>query len=323
MSFQATIKKIPVIGHDSVQFITNQHQSPNRVDELPQHSSLRGLGAPAVARIIWDRIVRRRQVFVAFSDIPRKLNFVQRLALSMADGVLAATDMIAPLSELGIDADRIIVSDKAFDISKFAACALTRRASVAHRMIYAGDFSPESGVVDFLSCVMTWAETNPTFSTEVVWLGRGDLQGILLAQLLPSNLSQSFADPTNSDEMVEYFATAGLLIEPALVDGRSAVLPEALMSGLPVLGSVRSSHVRSFVIPGSTGWLFDPFDPETVFAALDSAFSTTPVELDALRSKSRSLITGLQSETTGEGNNLPRRKSFSYFMPQDPVLRAT
>jgi hypothetical protein len=66
------------------------------------------------------------------------------------------------------------------DPNVFLSCPRTRAGSDASRIVYVGDLSPRSGIADFLSCAIAWAERHPDIDLEICWLGQGDLLGIPL-----------------------------------------------------------------------------------------------------------------------------------------------
>ena len=177
--------------------------------------------------------------------------------------------------------------------SCFARLPASRPAADAHRVAYAGQLSPSSGVADFLLCAAAWAERNPGRRLELCWIGEGSLRGVLMAQPLPANLVQEFTGALAPAEVAERFGRSGLLVLPNLSRGWPPFLAEAMTAGLVVLGSSRNPGVRSLVVPGQTGWLFDPFSATETLDVLDAALTATPVQLDAMRAVARARVGAL------------------------------
>ena len=169
----------------------------------------------------------------------------------------------------------------------FARFPASRPAADAHRVAYAGQLSPSSGVADFLLCAAAWAERNPGRRLELCWIGEGSLRGVLMAQPLPANLVQEFTGALAPADVAERFGRSGLLVLPNLSRSWPPFLAEAMTAGLVVLGSSRNPAVRSMVVPGQTGWLFDPFSAKGMLDVLDTALTATPVQLDAMRAAAR------------------------------------
>lgn len=268
---------------------------------LPRLAIVRGIGPGAMARAVAERIGRRRKVLVSINDFPQRLNAMQRLLLAYADGVLASPDVVGALAASGISSSRVVTLGHPYDRSVFTACPRNRFGPDAYRIVHVGDLSPRSGVAEFLTCAIGWAEQNAGTPVEVMWLGTGDLQGVLHAQVVPPNLTQSFSEIPASGELAAIFARCGLLVVPSLADIRSPHIADAMAAGLPVIGSVRSAQVRGLVAHEESGWLFDPLRGEEMGAALNAALATPPAELDIMRAACRARIQALQTGRFGEG----------------------
>lgn len=324
MSFHAKLRTRSSIAHAATTMVssapaTPPAPAPARVVR-EGFALVRGVDTAAMARMVWERGVRRRKVLVSIDDVPQHLTSFQKLLLSCADGVLASPDMVGALADLGIATNRVVTLGQPFDRSVFMACPRTRTGGDAFRIIYVGDLSPSSGVAEFLACAIGWAERNPAVGIEIAWLGRGDLLGVLHAQLLPPNLTQRFADIPARPDLAAEFARSGLLVVPSLSHVRSPYITEAMAAGLPVLGSIRSAQVRGLVAQHVTGWLFDPLWPEDMAAALDAVFATTPGRLDEMRGDARARIMALHSERLGDGvDQALRAKLVDLLVDNAPV----
>jgi GalNAc-alpha-(1->4)-GalNAc-alpha-(1->3)-diNAcBac-PP-undecaprenol alpha-1,4-N-acetyl-D-galactosaminyltransferase len=77
-------------------------------------------------------------------------------------------------------------------------------------------------------------------------------------------------------DLRDYLGLADALVHPSLREGLPNVVCEALASGVPVLASNCLDHPR-LVIPGQTGFLFDPNDPQDLAKAVQ-AFIELPRE---------------------------------------------
>lgn len=217
----------------------------------------------------------------------RSLHAIARRILHLQNGPLARTPL-APAELQGYEngqAGRVPAWEAAG--SCFARLPASRPAVDAHRVAYAGQLSPSSGVADFLLCAAAWAERNPSRRLELCWIGEGSLRGVLMAQPLPANLVQEFTGALASPEVAERFGRSGILVIPSLSHGWPPFLREAMAAGLVVLGNSRNPAIRSLVVPGQTGWLFDPFSAKEMLDALDAALTATPGQLDAMRGAAR------------------------------------
>jgi glycosyltransferase involved in cell wall biosynthesis len=191
----------------------------------------------------------------------------------------------------------------------FINCQLSRTDPDAHRIAYVGELVPGGGGAEFLSSAIAWAETHPDVQVEIVWLGEGDLLGVLQAQPAPANLSQTFARIPSSNGLATVLQQCGLLVIPSLTDLRHCWITQAMAAGLPVLGSVRDTRVRALVVQNESGWLFDPRRAKQMSAALNAALRATPARLDEMRAAARSRIKALHNEPPGESVNRTVREN--------------
>jgi glycosyltransferase involved in cell wall biosynthesis len=178
----------------------------------------------------------------------------------------------------------------------FMNCPLTRTGPDTHRIVYVGELTPRGGAVEFVSSAIAWAEANPEAQIEIMWLGEGDLLGVLQAQPAPANLVQTFARIPSSNGLATLMERCGIFVMPGLTDLQHCWITEAMAAGLPVLGSVRDTRVRALVVQNESGWLFDPLREKDMAAALNAALIATPARLDEMRTAAHARIRALHDE---------------------------
>jgi len=201
---------------------------------------------------------------------------------------------------VGPSPGNVVALSESVDHRAFMNCQLSRAEPDAHRIAYVGELTPRGGAAEFLSTAIAWAEATPGVPVEIVWLGEGDLLGILQAQPTPANLKQTFARIPSSNRLATMLARCGLLVIPNLTDLPFCWITEAMAAGLPVLGSTRDIQVRALVEQRETGWLFDPLRENEMFSALNAALTTTAAQLDEMRAAARARIRVLHDEPSGE-----------------------
>ncbi len=182
--------------------------------------------------------------------------------------------------------------DSDAELLPLLAGSLVRTGPDATRLLYVGDLSPRSGVLDFLSVAIRRAERDPDTVIELCWAGRGDLSGVLRAQLAPPNLLQRFHRPDGAADLAALVARCGVLVVPTAGAVEPLPIRQAMAGGLPVLGSARCPQVRHLVTPDRTGWQFDPFGTAETAQALDTALATPRERLDAMRGAAREQVAG-------------------------------
>ena len=260
-----------------------------------------GFGTKTLRAALYRSLSWRSRLLLCATEPPRRFSLVERLVLSVADGVLAEEDAVAHAIEcLGVPSLRIFPASVPHDVAAFLSCSRTRSGPEAHRLIHVGDLTPHSGVADALICVAVWAERHPDRTAEIWWAGEGDLAGVLEAQPLPANVSQRFVGRLDARDMAAAFAQCGLLIAPCLGDDHPPPIAEALAAGLVVLGSLRSRRVRQLVREDVSGWAFDPVRPDDMLRVLDRALGCSPERLDSMRDGWNTLVRALPSPDLSE-----------------------
>ncbi len=250
--------------------------------------------------IAYRGLRRRTRLLLWITRQPRGGRLV-RFMMSRADGVLANAEVAEAVERLGIPAARIFPLVEPSDAHpSHDHAGFARNAEQAHRLVYAGDLTPQAGAADILVSAASWAEQHPARSVEIWWIGDGPLRGVLEAQPLPENVSQRFLGRLGAKETERALAHCGILLVPTLVDDRHPVLAEAMALGLPVLGSRRNREVRDWVREGQTGWLFDPLSPEQASAALAEALDTAPPRLDRMRAACRAKVAAMSPHGLAE-----------------------
>ncbi len=262
-----------------------------------------GFGPAALQASMYRSFSPRSRLLLCAADAPRRVGPRERAILDWADAVLAVGHAAAhAIEQLSAPIGRVFTVAMPFEVEPFLGCEPARQAPAAHRLVHAGDLSPQSGAADLLACVAACAEQQPGRPIEVWWAGEGDLAGVLAAQPLPCNVSQRFLGRLDAAGLAGAFGQCGLLVVPScaddgscMVDGRP-LISCGMAAGLPVLGSQRSRAVRQLVREGVTGWLFDPVRPADMMRAINRALDTPAGQLDAMRGSARALVRPLAAQ---------------------------
>ncbi len=248
-------------------------------------------GALALHATVYRSIARRSRLLLCATDLPRQLGRRERVILGRADGILVDGEAVAhAIAQVPVPAARIFPLGMPYELDVFLRCVRTRTGAETHRVVYAGDLSPQSGAADLLISVASWAEQHPGQPIEIWWIGEGDLAGVLGAQPLPDNVTQQFLGCLDAPGMARAFGQCGLLVVPSLTDDRHAPVAEGLAAGLPVLGSRHNRRVRQLVRDDVNGWLFDPLQHADMFRALSRALDTPAEQLDRMRDQAQALV---------------------------------
>ncbi len=244
------------------------------------------------------RRLRRRdsRLLVRVDEPIPAWRLLRRLALRLADGVLAGSDAVAAdaAARRG-SGETVFAVPGPFDIAAFLAVAPTRVGAAAHRMIVRGALTPDGDGLHILYSAVRWADRHPQRSLELVWVGDGDLREVLRAQSLPGNLRQRFAGLPSPAELARLYGEAGVLIGAVpsrrptgeTVARESEVLAEAMASGLVVLFDVGCRAAGRLLRDGLSGIGYDGAAPDGLERALSVVMARPPAALDTMRGAAR------------------------------------
>lgn len=164
------------------------------------------------------------------------------------------------------------------DLARFSKASLECMPGAAPRTIlYSGSLIPRKGVRLLANAFLEIASEFP--DTRLEFLGDGPLRPVL-AKLLERVLPRvSFHGFKPWSSLPEYYARASILCAPSLHDGWCLAVPEALASGMLVVGTDRTGAALDLLRPGSNGWIAKAGSlPSLVLAlraALRASSSTT------------------------------------------------
>lgn len=254
---------------------------------------------------------------------------LRRVAMRRATLVQATSSRLGKaLAESGFAPSRILVLPNGVDVDRFLRSrrdeALRQRLAGQARLVgvFVGRLAPEKGL-ELL--VEAWGEAfrgRADAQLVLVGDGAGGEELRVLAARLGIGGQVSFAG--RCDDVAPYLAAADFGLLTSFAEGLSNSLLEYMAAGLPVVGS-RVSGTEDFVVPGETGWLFEPGRRDELARCLEGAAAAGPEALrrmgEAARARivaaaSREAVTralqaayGFAPAATGAGAGAPGRTS--------------
>jgi glycosyltransferase involved in cell wall biosynthesis len=247
--------------------------------------------APRTRLIVWATI---SEITERYRGPLRRL--IRQAILTVTDGVLVNGRSGARyLESLGYAPEKIHLVPQATDNSLFAGPA-TRPADPVRKLLYAGQLIERKGLVYLHEQLIRWCGLHP--DRKIVWtlVGTGPLRETILGWERPENYGLELLEEVPFRDLAELYRRADLFALPTLADEWGLVVNEAMIAGLPVLGSVYSQAVEDLVTDGLDGWTFRPDHPEEVFGALDRALSCNAEELDTMRAHAIATVKPLDAE---------------------------
>jgi len=226
---------------------------------------------------------------------------VRKIFVRNADGFLAVGGSAVKYLE-GIGAPAVKIHKIAYttDVGRFARSPATRKPALARRLLYCGQFVERKGLIPFLKTLSRWATDHPSEPVNFALAGNGPLREQLSQLPVASNVKLEFLGAFQYDDLPEIYESSGVFVLPTLADTWAVVVNEALVSGLPVLGSVYAQAVEELIEDGRTGWIFRPDVEENAYQAIDRMMNTSDKELDAMRAYGRAVASQLTPERIAE-----------------------
>ncbi len=188
----------------------------------------------------------------------------------------------------GLPAELVHVKPNFYPGNPIPAPWAARRPSI----VFAGRLTAEKGVTALVQAWLLWGAAAP----ELRIVGDGDLRGNLerLAATDPTTPIRFFG-PLSSEAAQAEIAHAHLLILPSeWFEGFPMVIREAFAFGTPAAVSA-IGPLPSIVQPGSSGVVFAPGDPESLFRVVRAAWDT-PGLLERLGQGARQAFAALYTE---------------------------
>lgn len=173
------------------------------------------------------------------------------------------------------------------------------RGLAPKNFIYVGRLIAEKNLNRLLAA---FEEARSTMKNGSEWglilLGEGAQKSALQRQVLGSALSNVYFLPgVPWYEVPAALALADVLVLPSYSEPWGLVVNEAMVCGLPVLVSERCGCVPDLVVPGETGFLFDPYDVTQLSIRLVALADASPEDRLRLGEAGRQRV---------EGFSLPR-----------------
>lgn len=269
------------------------------VEYRPDLVIAEAFGPTSVAAGLYRTLAPRSRLLLCAAQRPRRVGLLSHRVAYQADLIVADwDDMEGALDTLDFPGNVLCRFPVPSDIDLFMNT--TRPPGIRCRLLYTGDLSPETGAADVLICAAALAEQHPAAAVEIWWAGEGHLSGVLEAQLLPKNMSQSFLGRLDRGALASIFPQCTLLIHPPLQSGRVPLLAEALAAGLVVLGNSRSAPLSRLEREGLGCWTFDPLQAQTMVDALSRLLSSGDADLHRLREKGRTFVRRCASQSFAE-----------------------
>jgi glycosyltransferase involved in cell wall biosynthesis len=247
------------------------------------------LGKPVLVKLTGMKEMKGG-ILDAQPGLPARL---KKWAMARATGLQATSTRIGKLlAARGFDRERVLLVPNGVAVERFSA---PQDAEARRRLcgpagfvaLFVGRLAPEKGHEALLHA---WAASLvDRRDAKLLLVGDGPMRQPLaeLAQRL--GIAEQVVFAGHADDVAPFIAIADVGLLTSLAEGLSNALLEYMAGGLPVIGS-RVSGTEDFVVPGETGWLFEPGRRDELAQCLAEAAALEPEGLKRLGQRARQRI---------------------------------
>jgi glycosyltransferase involved in cell wall biosynthesis len=201
---------------------------------------------------------------------------VDRLTAPLAIGSVCVSQGVLRFSHevAGLNPARLTVIPNGIDPRPFDATVAIPRAAIGipdnvHLALYVGRLDPQKGLPDLLEAAERVIVERPDWHLALA--GDGPSRTWLLEQLVKHpGLQEKTHWLGQRDDVPRLLKAADVLVLASHWEGMPNVVLEAMAARLPVIGTAVEG-TEDLVLPGRTGWLVPPRDPEALARALIEA----------------------------------------------------
>jgi len=233
---------------------------------------------PSSRLLIWLDLTEETE-----SDVRPWRRLIRRLLLAGASAVITnGPSCSAYARSLGVPDDKLFLSPFSVPVDGFLHAAKLRTPAARTRLLFVGQLIERKGLRALHASLCSWCARQPGRRLELWFAGEGPLRAWLASQPRPANLDYLLLGDIAYEDLPKVYAQCGILVLPTYSDTWAMVVSEAMISGLPVLGSLHAQAVQFLVEDGRNGWTFRMDRPGQLDAALGRALDTPLETLDQM-----------------------------------------
>lgn len=167
-----------------------------------------------------------------------------------------------------------------------------RMGSGPIKLAYGGALTERKNIVPFCNALVEWCREHPETNVVFSIAGTGPLKSEIECMALPESLRFEFLGHASADQLQTMYETNDLYVYPSLADEWGLGVEEALASGVPTIASKYVQSAETLIRDNQNGWLFDPYDIESMKDSLGRALATPRESLHDMTSSCRRATEG-------------------------------
>lgn len=214
---------------------------------------------------------------------------VRRRLLARADWVTFNGPSCRRLLEsLGADPNAMSPWNYASDPRKpFHGAIQSSGGHDAWQVLTVGQLSERKGIMPAIEQLSRWATENPDIRLHWNLVGGGPLESEIQSFDRPDNLTMTLHGHCEPEQIAHHYRDNDWLLFPTMADEWGLVVDEALISGLPVIGSCHSQAVTTLLADEGAGFVYDPEDPADLASVLNRAMRIDAPEWQRIAGRAR------------------------------------
>jgi glycosyltransferase involved in cell wall biosynthesis len=179
--------------------------------------------------------------------------------------------------EQGISADKVIANPTG--ASRFFSKRQTTAEKKKFRILYLGSLTVQKGLVYLFEALNKL--TIPSEQYEAWFIGKAsdELAGVIAQHRKPN---WHFLGHIQHYKLPEYLSQCDVGVQPSLQEGLSAVIPQMLGCGIPVIASANTGGM-DIIRDGETGYVVPIRSPEAIAEKIMQLYQN-PAQLDKMKS---------------------------------------
>jgi glycosyltransferase involved in cell wall biosynthesis len=182
------------------------------------------------------------------------------------------------LKSIGAPENKMTIITCGTDLKYFGQKQSQIRRAAQLRILYVGQLIAKKHIVPFLKILYSELDRRHTLA-EITIAGWGPQKQHVIDMDRPSNVALTMLNYVEYDKLLEVYAQADVFVMPTLADEWGMVVNEALVSGVPVLGSDRCQAVTELIEDNVHGWIFDPYIENSIRDAINRMLDTPDEKL--------------------------------------------
>jgi glycosyltransferase involved in cell wall biosynthesis len=244
------------------------HFNPELVQSFMFHANLASRLAAPWARWPWMlaglRVAERQKRWHLILD--RLTSPLTTGSVCVSQGVLRFSQEVGRLNPARLTLIPNGIDPRPFDLAQPIPRASIGVPDRAHLALYVGRLDPQKGLPDLLKAADRVITKHANWHLALA--GDGPERSWLLEQIANEpRLRQKTHWLGQFDNIPGLLKTANVLVHASLWEGMPNAVLEAMSARLPVVGTAIEG-TEDLVIPGQTGWLVPPSNPEALSCAL-------------------------------------------------------